>query len=122
MGLHGERDIVERGEIGKQRGDLKRARQPEPASSIGGMAGDVAAVEADAAAIGCNLAAQQRDQRALAGAVRPDHGVKFSGCQVERDRVRGDHAAEALGQAFDLQQRRTHGALLLKSPAIPPRK
>ena len=106
MRLHGERDIVERGEIGKQRGDLERAREPEPAPSIGGRAGDVAAVEADAAAMRVQSRRQQRDQRGLAGAVRPDHGVKFAGGDVERDRVGGDHAAEALGQAFDLQQRR----------------
>ena len=81
MRLHRERDIVERGEIGKQRGDLERARQPEPAPAIGGKRGDVAAVEADAAAFGCNLAGQQPDQRGLAGAVRADDGVEFAALQ-----------------------------------------
>ena len=33
MRLHRERDIVERGEIGKQRGDLERPRQTEPAAA-----------------------------------------------------------------------------------------
>ena len=34
MGLDRERDIVERGEFEKQRGDLKRAREPELAAPI----------------------------------------------------------------------------------------
>ena len=43
MGLRGERDIVGRGEIRQQGGDLERARQPEPAAPIGRQPGDVAA-------------------------------------------------------------------------------
>ena len=52
MGLHGERDIVERGEIRQQRGDLERAREPEPRALVGGQAGDVAAGETDRAGSG----------------------------------------------------------------------
>ena len=32
--LHRERDIVERGEVEKQRGDLERAREPEQAAPV----------------------------------------------------------------------------------------
>ena len=32
MRLHGERDVVERGEVEEQRGDLERAREPELAA------------------------------------------------------------------------------------------
>ena len=68
--LHGERDIVERGEIGKQRGDLERAREPEHAAAVDRQRRDVAAVEPDAPGVGRDLAGQLADQRGLAGAVR----------------------------------------------------
>ena len=35
MRLHRERDIVERGEIGEQRGDLERPRETKPAAADG---------------------------------------------------------------------------------------
>ena len=120
MRLHRERDIVERGEIAEQRSDLERARQPEVAVAIGRQCGDIAAIEADSAAVRGDLAGQQADQRGLAGAVRADDGVEFAARDVERDGVRGDDAAEALGQPFDLQQRLGHGARLSNSPAMPP--
>ena len=51
MRLHCERDIVERGEIAEQRGDLERARQPELAAAVDRQRGDVAAVEPDGTAL-----------------------------------------------------------------------
>src|ERR1700675_3577657 len=120
MRLYRERDIVERGEIAEQRGDLERARQPEVAAAIGRQRGDVAAVEPDGTALRDDFAGQQTDQRGLAGAVRADDGVEFAARNVERDGVGGDNAAEALGQLFDLQQRFGHGVRLSNSPAMPP--
>ena len=120
MRLHRERDIVERGEIAEQRRDLERARQPEMAAAIGRQRADVAAVEADAAALRRDFAGEEADQRRLAGAVRADDGVEFAARNIERDGVGGDDAAEALGQAFDLQQRFGHGARLSNRPAMPP--
>ena len=108
MCLHGERDVVERAETAEQRGDLERARDAEEAAAVNGEGGDVAAVEADAAALRRSLAGQERDQRGLAGAVGADNGVKLAARDVERDAVGRHHAAEALGQALDLQQRLTH--------------
>ena len=110
MRLHGERHVVERGEIGKQRGDLERAGEPEPAAAIGRQRGDVAAAEANAAGVGRELADELADQRGLAGAVRPDDGVQLALRHVERDGIGGDHAAEAFAQALDLQERVSHGA------------
>ena len=43
MRLRRQRDIVDRGEVRQQRGDLERARQPERAAALGRQAGDVAA-------------------------------------------------------------------------------
>jgi hypothetical protein len=102
MRLDRERDVIERGKIREQRGDLKRARQPQRAAPIGRQPGDVLAVEDNAAAIRYDLAGQLADQRGLAGAVRTDDGVQFSGAHVERDVFRGDHATEPLGQTLDL--------------------
>ena len=78
MRLHGERNIVERGEIVEQRSDLERAREPELAAPVDRQGGDVMAVEADAAGIRRDLAGQFADQRGLAGAVRADDGVQFA--------------------------------------------
>src|SRR5690242_4118509 len=52
MRLHGEGDVVERGEIKKKGGDLKRAREAEQAAAMNRQRRDVAAGEADAPGIG----------------------------------------------------------------------
>ena len=70
---------------------------------------DVAPVEMDAAGVRHDLAAELADQRGLAGAVRPDDGVQFALPDIEPDIVGGEHAAEALGEALDAEQRVSHG-------------
>src|ERR1700722_3583876 len=126
MRLHGPRDVVERAEAGEQRGDLERARDAKEATAMDGKGGDVASVELDIAALRHDLAGQESDQRGLAGTVGADDGVEFAAGNIERDPVGGHHAAEALGQAFDLEQRLTHGAFSWRPPAnrlsIPPRR
>src|SRR6516165_8321017 len=111
MRLHGERHVVEDGKIEEQRGDLERPRQTKLAASVGGQRRDVAAFETDAPGVGGNLAGELADQRGLARAVRPDDGVKLALRHAKRNGVRGDDAAEALGQFLDLEQRISHGAL-----------
>src|SRR5436190_13001079 len=88
MCLHGERHIVEDGEIREQRGDLERAGEAELAAPIGGQRGDVVAAEMDAADVGREFARQLADQRALARAVWPDDGMKLAGRYQERNVVR----------------------------------
>src|SRR6516165_12541062 len=78
MGLHGERHVVEDGEIEEQRGDLERAGEAELAAAVGRQGGHVAAFETDAPGIGGDLAGELADQRGLAGAVRADDGVKLA--------------------------------------------
>ena len=99
----------QRGEVRKQRRDLERAREPEQAAVIDRQRGDVLSVEHDAAGVRDDLAGELADQRGLAGAVRADDGLQLARHHVERDIVGGDHAAEALGQALDLEQRVSHG-------------
>jgi hypothetical protein len=113
--LHRQRHVVERGEIVEQRGDLERARQPERAAAVNRQRRDVRAGEADAAGVGRDLAGQLADQRGLAGPIWADDGVQLSRWQQQGDAIGGDNAAEALGQAVDLEKRVSHGA---GAPAI----
>ena len=110
MGLDGESDVVQRREVEEQRGDLERAGEPERAAPPGRQGRDVPAGEDDAAGVRGDLAGELADQRGLAGAVRADDGVQLAGGTSSDDVVGGDDAAEALGQAVDLQQRLRHGA------------
>ena len=108
MRLHGERDIVEHREIEEQRGDLERAREAEMAAAPRRHARDVGVAEMNAAGIGDQRAAELGDERGLAGAVRADDGVQLAFRYGDIDVVGGDDAAEALGEAFDLEQRVSH--------------
>ena len=109
VGLHGKRHIIERGEIEKQRGDLERTRQAELAAPIYRQRGDIEAVETNAPRIGSNFARELGNERRLARAIRADHGVQLPFRHRERNRIGGNHAAEALAHALDLQQRISHG-------------
>ena len=122
MRLHGERDVLERGEIRKQRRDLERARQAELAAALHRQRGDVVAAELDAPGVGRDLAGELADQRGLAGAVRADDR------RAARRRatssaivVGGDDAAEALGQALDPRAARQPRRDPRSRPSMPPR-
>ena len=56
-------------------------------------------------ALGRQLAGELRDQRGLAGAVRPDHGVGLAMATMRSRSVGRDHAAEGLAETFGAQQR-----------------
>ena len=116
MGLRRERDIVGRGEIRQQRGDLERARQPEPAAPIGRQPGDVAAGEMNGAGIRHQLPGELADQRGLAGAVGADDRMQLARRDIERQIVGRDDAAETPDQVFDAEQGISHGSA---SPASP---
>src|SRR5881396_810123 len=62
MRLHGERNVVERGEIEKQRGDLEGAGKAERAAAMDRQRRDIAAGEVDASGIGYDLARELPDQ------------------------------------------------------------
>ena len=104
MGLCCERDIVRRGEVRQQAGDLERTRQSEPAALIGRQPRDVAAGKVNGAGIRHQLPGQLADQRGLAGAVGTDDGVQFAGSDIERQIVGGLDATEAADQIFDAEQ------------------
>src|SRR5262249_49771556 len=61
--------------------------------------------EADRAAVGDARPGDRREQRRLAGAVRPDEAVDVTGWKVEGDVVDGDDAAVAHDDLVQLQER-----------------
>ena len=69
----------------------------------------LAPVEEQAPRVGPVVADDALHERALAGAVLAEDGVKRSGRQCQRDVVEGAHVAEALGHPHDLDQRRSLG-------------
>ena len=110
MGLGRQRDVVERAEVGQQRGDLERSRQPERAAPPGRQPGDVAAGQADHAGMRRQLSGELADQRGLAGAVGADDGVQLTPGDLEREVVGGENPAKAPHQVFHAKQGLSHGA------------
>ncbi|MGY4318020.1 hypothetical protein ACVWW1_007347 [Bradyrhizobium sp. JR3.5] len=104
MRLRRERDVVDRGKILQQRGDLERARQPEPAALVGRQARDVAAGKPDGSGIRHHLPGELADQRGLPGAVGADDGVQFARQNLHREIVGRGDAAEAAHQIVDAEQ------------------
>ena len=82
--LHRERDVVERGELAEDAGDLERARDAERAPAAPARAANVVAGEADRAGIRAQFAGELPDQRRLAGAVRADQRVDLAGHDRQR--------------------------------------
>src|SRR6266516_3828495 len=110
MRLRGQRDIVDRGEVEQQRGDLKRARQPERAAAIRRHAGDVLTRKANGAGMRKQLPNQLADQRGLAGAVRSDDRVQFATRNIQRDVNSYDDPAKPPDQIFNAKQGISHDA------------
>ncbi len=121
MGLRRQRDIVERGEIGQQRGDLERARQPERAAPIGRQPGDVPAGEVDGAGIRQQLPGELADQRGLAGAVRPDDGVQFARARHRARDCRSRRCRRTGGPGFRRGAADQPRLNLPSRPMMPPR-
>src|SRR6185437_5057223 len=94
--LDRQRYRFERAEMGKQRIDLERARQPAMHALLRLARGDVFLAEQDLSAVGREHAGDEIDQRGLAGAVRPDQRVARAFRQRDADVVGDDQRAEAL--------------------------
>ena len=92
----------------KQIRDLERACQALVAYGVGLRALDLAAVKAHGAAVRRVQARGQIEQRGLAGAVRADQGMNFSGGNFETGFGDGPNAAEMLRDSVDLQHRSEH--------------
>ncbi len=101
--LHRKRHVFERGEFGIDARNLEGARQPAARPLGRRQAGDVLAGENDAPGVRHQSARELTDESRLAGAVRPDDGVRLAFAHVEVDPVARAQRAEALGQATDLK-------------------
>ena len=86
--------------------DLRGAPDPATTPGMGGLPGDVGAVEADRAPVGSQVAGDEVEQRRLARAVRPDDAEGLTLGNVEREVLDDADAAEALGDADDFEQGR----------------
>ena len=94
-----QHDVFERGEVGNQVKLLEDEAdffRPDAVQILGGNPGHVFAVEPDFARSGTIEAADQIDQRGLAGTRRAHDGQPLAGCNLERNVIEGaDDAAAA---------------------------
>ena len=110
--LHRERDVVERGEVAVDAGDLERPREAAVRARRRAERGDVFAGEPDVPAVRPQIAGELADERRLAGAVGADDRVRLAGKRLERDLVGRAQRAERLREVFDVEQDVTHRAPL----------
>ena len=81
---------------------------PRPADAIGPQAGDIAAVQEDAAGVGRLEAGDQIEQRRFAGAVGTNDADDLALVHIEGDVSVGGQAAVALRQALNVKEQ-AHG-------------
>ena len=92
-----EHEVVEHGQAAEQRDVLERARDAQRRNRARALAGDVAAFQGDAPAVGPVEAGDHVEQRGLAGAVGADDREDAALGDVDRHAIDRDDAAEALG-------------------------
>jgi hypothetical protein len=103
----GDPDVLARGERREQMGELEGARHALLDDAMDGEAGDALAGEDDVAIGRRQHAGDEIKERRLAGAVRSDHRTHLARLDRHVDRVDGDEAAEAAGEAAAFKKR--HG-------------
>src|SRR6516165_785970 len=87
--------VLHDGELAKRPHDLKRAPNPEPGDPIGRKVVNVLLLEPDLSAAASHRAAEQIEERRLAGAVRPDHAEDFARKDIDAHIADRKQAAEA---------------------------
>ena len=102
--LDGDLQIFPDRQLRKHFGDLKGAGDAAPHPARRQQTGNVFAIENDLTGGLPEKAADQVEERRLAGAVRADHGAQFAGFDRHRDVVDGDQAAEMFRDVLDPQQ------------------
>ena len=73
--------------------------------ACGARAGDVAALERDAAGVGVQMAGQEIEQSRFAGAVRADHGGDALRRHVEAHAADRGETAEGFADVADIKHR-----------------
>jgi len=99
-----DQEVVEDGHAAEQGDVLERPRDAAPRPRGGAEAGDVLAVEGDAALLGAVDAADAVQQAGLAGAVRADDGAQGAGIDGEADVLEGGDSAEAQDEVGDVEE------------------
>ncbi len=112
-------DVLARRELVEQRHDLEGARHALVGDGVGAEAGDILAIETDAAAARLDPTGQHIEERGLAGAVGAHDAVQLAFRHGQVDLLEHHAVPEAHVHAFRLDQ--SH-QLLLKSKrsAAPP--
>jgi hypothetical protein len=111
MGLNGECNVVERGELGKQRRDLKRSGQSERAATVDRKGGNVSTCEADRSGIRDDLSGELAYQSCLARPIGSDQRMEFALPHRERNGIRCNKTIEALREFLDVKQDVGHNLL-----------
>jgi len=99
--LDGQEHVVHHAELGKQRGDLKRAAQAQTRAAERLKARDVAVEEANAAGAWRDETGDDVEERRLAGAVGADDDEPLAVGRVHVDAAERQEPAEVVTQAFD---------------------
>src|SRR5258706_4082733 len=97
-------EVLEHRHAAERARNLEAPRDAAPRALVGGQAGDLLAVEADAAALVRKRTRDAVDERGLARAIRADQAEALALADLEAHAVQRGEAAEVLGHALDLQQ------------------
>ncbi len=97
--------VLERGEPAEQAEVLEAARDAAAGEGARGQAQQIGTVQPDAPARRARDAREHVEERALPGAVGPDHGEQLAGRDGERDAVERGDAAEAQRDVLEREQR-----------------
>src|SRR5207244_10530202 len=103
--LSGDADILERGGVGEDVGDLIRSGDAAVGDPVGREPGNLAAIEPDAAGGRAQHAGQTVERRALAGPVRSDNRANLLARDLEVDLVERGQPAKTDGQILGTQDR-----------------
>ena len=98
-----EHEVVQHGHALEQGDVLECARYAECRDTARGGLREVVAIDGDAAGIRMVEAADQVEQRGLAGPVGTDHGQHLAAQHVQADARDSLHPTELLGHALDAQ-------------------
>ena len=91
-----ERDVLEQRQFSERPRDLERPPDAAVADHVRGQAADLGALKPDRASGRAQIAGDQVEGGALAGAVRTDQAQNLAGADLEGHLVDGQKAAEPL--------------------------
>src|SRR5262249_28473035 len=108
--IGGQCAVFEQRELAERPRDLERARDALVADGVRGQPADFLAREADRTRGQGQVAGDQVERRALAGAVGPDEAEDLALTHVEGHLIDRKESPEALAEPLDCQHRRLHAA------------